>query len=342
MVSPELIKRLVHYPRGGNSNCPRKGNLIVANQSSKFLWCQVEGGSAIPAAISPPARRCNRTAVAAAARQFPVDRPDPTAVPPRRIRVVGSIRPRHNIFSACDLKNAKTLWAGKAAMAQGRRTLRFNSLDEVMPDVERLLEGHSTVGNWSLAQICRHVSTVMRRVVDLPASTPVNPSQWAPEERKREVLESGMIPEGLPAPPEILPAEGLNEREEAEGLRAAIAHYKSLERPRDPTPNLRTADEGGVGPHPVHSLRPPSQLRRPGGDPSLKETHHGRSTQTQDRHHRRGQHRRHPHPPPHKAGARCRRGQLARARVARRPGRRDWCDRRHGHRSGARAGTLSS
>jgi len=145
--------------------------------------------------------------------------------------VVGSIRPWHNIFSACDLKNAKTLWAGKAAMTQGRRTLRFNSLDEVMPDVERLLEGHSTVGNWSLAQICRHVSTVMRRVVDLPASTPVDPSQWAPEERKREVLESGMIPEGLPAPPEILPAEALNEREEAEGLRAAIAHYKASKGP---------------------------------------------------------------------------------------------------------------
>ena len=65
-------------------------------------------------------------------------------------------------------------------MTQGRRTLRFNSLDEVMPDVERLLEGHSTVGNWSLAQICRHLSTVMRRVVDLPASTPAGPVPVGP------------------------------------------------------------------------------------------------------------------------------------------------------------------
>ena len=48
-------------------------------------------------------------------------------------------------------------------MTQGRRTLRFNSLDEVMPEVERLLKGHSTVGTWSLAQICRHLSTVMRQ-----------------------------------------------------------------------------------------------------------------------------------------------------------------------------------
>jgi hypothetical protein len=112
-------------------------------------------------------------------------------------------------------------------MTEGRRALRYNSLDEIMPDVERLLEGHTTIGNWSLAQICRHLSTVMRRVVDLPASTPHDRSQWVGEDRKREVLESGMLPEGLPGPPEIMPADTLGEREEAEGLRAAIAHYKT-------------------------------------------------------------------------------------------------------------------
>ena len=112
-------------------------------------------------------------------------------------------------------------------MTQGRRALHFNSLDEIMPDVERLLEGHSTVGKWSLAQICNHVSTVMRRVVDMPASTPADPSQWATDEQKREVLESGILPEGLPTLPQLLPREELDEREEAEGLRAAIAHYKA-------------------------------------------------------------------------------------------------------------------
>jgi hypothetical protein len=104
--------------------------------------------------------------------------------------------------------------------------LRYGSLDEVMPDVERLLEGHTTVGTWSLAQICRHLGTVMRRVVDLPASTPHDPSRWVGDEQKRQVLDSGLLSEGLPAPPEILPSETLSEREEAEGLRRAIAHYK--------------------------------------------------------------------------------------------------------------------
>jgi hypothetical protein len=113
-------------------------------------------------------------------------------------------------------------------MTPGRRSLRFGSLDEVMPDVERLLEeGHTTVGTWTLAQLCRHVATVMRRVVDLPASTPVDPSQWVGEERKREVLETGLLPEGLPSPPEVQPADTSDPREEAEGLRQAIAHYKA-------------------------------------------------------------------------------------------------------------------
>jgi hypothetical protein len=116
-------------------------------------------------------------------------------------------------------------------MTEGRRTLRYESLDEVMADVERLLKGHKTVGNWSLAQICRHLSTAMRRIVDLPASTPQDPSKWVPEEQKRQVMESGLLPEGLPAPPEITPTETLVPGEEAEGLRAAIAYYKASSGP---------------------------------------------------------------------------------------------------------------
>ena len=116
-------------------------------------------------------------------------------------------------------------------MTPGRRALSFNNLDEVMPDVERLLQGHTTVGTWTLAQICLHLATVMRRVVDLPASTPQDPSRWVSEEQKRRVLESGVLPEGLPGPPGVLPAETLGEREEAEGLRHAIAHYKASSGP---------------------------------------------------------------------------------------------------------------
>jgi hypothetical protein len=119
-------------------------------------------------------------------------------------------------------------------MTPGRRTLRFESLDEVMPEVERLLKGHTTVGSWSLPQICRHLAGAMRRVVDLPASTPVDLSKRVPDEVKRQVFEAGVLPEGLPGPPEVIPGETLSAREEAEGLRAAIAHYRASSGPVTP------------------------------------------------------------------------------------------------------------
>lgn len=110
-------------------------------------------------------------------------------------------------------------------MTPGRRDLQFQSFDQIMPDVDRLLLGHTTVGAWSLAQICRHLATVLRRVVDLPADTPLDPTQVVGPEFKRQVLESGRLPEGVPAPPVILPTDAGDPRDEAEGLRRAIAYF---------------------------------------------------------------------------------------------------------------------
>src|SRR4051812_14978085 len=90
-------------------------------------------------------------------------------------------------------------------MTPGRRSLRYESFDEVMPDVERLLEDHLTVGNWSLAQICRHLAAVLRRHVDLPASTTFDPSRRVSEEQKRPMLEFGVLPHGITPPPGVIP-----------------------------------------------------------------------------------------------------------------------------------------
>ena len=48
-------------------------------------------------------------------------------------------------------------------MTSGRRTLRHESFDEVMPDVERLPQGHTTVAARSLAPICNRLAAVLRR-----------------------------------------------------------------------------------------------------------------------------------------------------------------------------------
>jgi hypothetical protein len=120
-------------------------------------------------------------------------------------------------------------------MTPGRRALAFGSLDEVMPDVDHLLRaGYTTVGKWSLGQICRHLAVSMRRVVDLPASTPVDPTLRLSDEATQAVFASGTIPEGMAAPDPVLPPEGLDAATEAEGLRAAIAYYQASPGPVAP------------------------------------------------------------------------------------------------------------
>jgi hypothetical protein len=119
-------------------------------------------------------------------------------------------------------------------MTPGRRILCYASLDDIMPDVDRLLEGHTTVGSWSLAQICHHLATVMRLVVDRPASSPYDASRWVGEDQKRRFLETGQVPEGIPTSPQLVPAVAFDARGEAEGLRQAIAYYKGAPGPDAP------------------------------------------------------------------------------------------------------------
>jgi Protein of unknown function (DUF1569) len=94
-----------------------------------------------------------------------------------------------------------------------------------MPDVERLLQGHRTVGNWSLAQICHHLAAVLRRHVDLPAGTQFDPSDRVSEDVKRRMLTAGILPPDIEAPAGTTPQAVGAQREEAERLRTAIAYY---------------------------------------------------------------------------------------------------------------------
>jgi hypothetical protein len=110
-------------------------------------------------------------------------------------------------------------------MTPGRRTLRYDSLDQVMPDVERLLQGHTTSGNWSLAEICRHLAKSMRLAVDMPASTKHDPSLQFSPEIVAQVFDTGQLLEGLPLPAVLAAADPIEERQAAELLREAIAYY---------------------------------------------------------------------------------------------------------------------
>jgi len=104
-----------------------------------------------------------------------------------------------------------------------RRALNFSSLDEVMPEVDRLLEGHTTTGRWSLGQICNHLGTAMRYTVEgFPEQASWLLRHTVGPMAKRQVLGSGVMPEGVKLPEKYLPKPGLDPRAEAEALRATI------------------------------------------------------------------------------------------------------------------------
>lgn len=119
-------------------------------------------------------------------------------------------------------------------MTQGRRQLQFRSIDDVMPDVERLLEGHTTVGQWPLWEICAHLAATMRRAVDTPADTTHDPALLLSPEVRAEVFENGKLPENLPRPQALVITETIGQQEATERLRDAIAYYKASPGPQAP------------------------------------------------------------------------------------------------------------
>src|SRR4051794_21925733 len=108
-------------------------------------------------------------------------------------------------------------------MNPSRRALRFASLDQVMPDVDRLLEGHTTVGRWSLGQICSHLSkTICYTVEGFPTKAPWLVRKTVGPLIVRRILATGRFPEGIKLPKRSLPSPDADARAEAEALRAAL------------------------------------------------------------------------------------------------------------------------
>lgn len=114
-------------------------------------------------------------------------------------------------------------------MTPGRRSLRFNSTDEIIADVERLRRGCKTVGEWSPAHIYGHLASVIEMILKAPAPAPGSPppaTRMSPEQRD-EVFASGLIPEGLPQPESLAAYQPGTEAEEADRLRAALVAFEA-------------------------------------------------------------------------------------------------------------------
>ena len=115
----------------------------------------------------------------------------------------------------------------------GRRAVRYASVEEILPDVDRLAAGHITVGHWSLAQICNHLAFAFDASVDGFPTRPLPALLRATAGRLIlwRMLKVERIIEGAWLPKSLRPADRLDEAREIDALRKAAARFVA-----DPAP----------------------------------------------------------------------------------------------------------
>jgi hypothetical protein len=122
-----------------------------------------------------------------------------------------------------------------------QRLLSFTSLDEVMPEVDRLLAGHTTIGTWSLGQILDHLATALRLTCVGAREIPSLPRS---DVFKRRFFRAGRFPRGADVPhPSLIPSVGSDPREQAAILRQALARFASASGPFPEHPYLGVLDK---------------------------------------------------------------------------------------------------
>jgi hypothetical protein len=115
-----------------------------------------------------------------------------------------------------------------------RRPLTFAHLNDVMPEVDRLMAGYSRSGNWSLGQVCHHLSSTIRYSIEgWPGRYSWLLRRTIGPRIGRHILCRGKMPDGIRLKGEwrMIPGEGLDDRAEAEALRAALRFYAGWPEP---------------------------------------------------------------------------------------------------------------
>jgi hypothetical protein len=130
----------------------------------------------------------------------------------------------------------------------GRRALNFDRLDQIMPEVDRLLAGHTRAGSWSLGQILHHLATAIRltaRADRASDAVPGLPPDRAQEVARKRFFAAGRLPEGVEVPhPSLVPPVEADERTEAGTLGRALRRLAARDGPFPPHPLLGPLTRG--------------------------------------------------------------------------------------------------
>ncbi len=91
-----------------------------------------------------------------------------------------------------------------------RRRLVFGDADQVAAEVSRLRKGYRKMGNWSLPQICQHLTKAIGYSMNPAPDRKVESGfmQWL---QVKAILAFGQIPAGVEAPQRIVPPEETEE-----------------------------------------------------------------------------------------------------------------------------------
>lgn len=125
-----------------------------------------------------------------------------------------------------------------------RRTLKFDSLDEVVRDAEHLLAaGCEPTGKWDLAQVCNHLAAWFRYQMDgfPPAPLPLRVMFWmmrntVGKKLGRKMFEGGEMKPGLPTAPASVYEPGTDPAKAVAELRDTVARWQAHPEPLRPSP----------------------------------------------------------------------------------------------------------
>ncbi len=111
-----------------------------------------------------------------------------------------------------------------------RRRLAFDRIEAIMPEVDRLIAGHATVGRWTLGAICDHLAKTIHLALDSPpADAPATREQVV---NRRLFFRAPAFPEGQSmALPAQTPTPDADPITASQSLRDALARLAAHDGP---------------------------------------------------------------------------------------------------------------
>jgi hypothetical protein len=104
--------------------------------------------------------------------------------------------------------------------------LNFHTIEEVLPAIQRLATGHATRGNWTLAQICRHLADTFAGSIDgFGMTLHRHKRRWLSKPLLWLTYRVG-IPRGFTADPGLTPPGDCELAESIDRLEQAIERYR--------------------------------------------------------------------------------------------------------------------